>query len=104
MSDAAHAGPADHPAKHHHPNYVMTWAALVVLLGVSIGCGYLGHSVLATILVFGVSAVKAVLVGSNFMHLRSASKVPVMIAISGLAVILLFIVALLPDIVFVYGG
>lgn len=54
---------------HEHPNYILTWFVLVVLLGVSLAVASLSKT-LALLLIFGVAILKAVIVGSNFMHLR----------------------------------
>lgn len=54
---------------HEHPNYIMTWFVLVVLLGASLAVASLSKT-LAVILIFGVAILKAVIVAANFMHLR----------------------------------
>ena len=84
---------------HAHPNYVAVWVWLVVLLFLSLACGFIGNAVIATTLVFGMAAVKAFLVGSNFMHLKYEPGFVKAIALGGVVCIVLVIVVLIPDIV-----
>jgi len=75
----------------HHPNYVKVWAALVVLLIVSL-LGSMSH--IRSILLFaafGVAVIKAYLVAKNFMHVTVEKRfVPYLLAICLLFVVILF--------------
>lgn len=57
-------------APHEHPNYVAIWAALLVLLGISIALGHIGNVVTMNVLVFGIAAIKIGLVTRYFMHVK----------------------------------
>ncbi len=94
MSDTSHA----------QPNYVAIWIALLVLLGVSVAAGYAGQKALATALVFGIAAVKAILVIGYYMHLRFEPRWVLMALVSALLLIGALFIGLYPDIVRVYGG
>jgi caa(3)-type oxidase subunit IV len=64
------AGPSGQEAPHHHPNYVMIWAILVVLLVVSIVGPMAGILWLTLITAFAIALVKALMVAAYFMHLN----------------------------------
>lgn len=68
---------------HGHPNYVGIWAVLVLLLAVSLAASWLSKT-LAMLLIFGIAAVKALLVLANFMHLRWEPRVLWGVAAAGL--------------------
>lgn len=86
-----------------HPSYVIIWFWLLVLLGASIGLGFLGHVVLATTLIFGIAAVKAYLVATYYMRLKFEPRYVTGILLIGVAVILILYFTLIPDIIYVYG-
>jgi len=88
---------------HPHPNYVLVWGVLVVLLVLGISAGWVGHPVLATALIFSVAALKAFLVAANYMHLRFEPWFIRLIVLGGLACVVIVLVALIPDVVYVYG-
>lgn len=92
-----------HEESHAHPNYVAVWTALVVLLVVGIAVGFLKDPVLGAVLVFGVATLKALLVAANFMHLRFEPLMVRVIVLSALACVFVVLIALIPDIVYVYG-
>ena len=89
---------------HSHPPYVTIWAVLIVLLMVSLGFGYLGNPVLATVLILSVATAKALLVLAYLMHLKFEPLFVSMILIAGFICLGILMGVLLPDIVFVYGG
>jgi len=84
-------GPASASTRVHHPNYVKVWAALVVLLIVSL-LGSMSHirSVLL-FAAFGVAVIKAYLVAKNFMHVTVEKRfVPYLLVMCLLFVVILF--------------
>jgi len=83
------------------PTHVMIWVWLVLLLvgGLAVFSLPLAKEA-ATVLVFGIAAVKAFLVGRHYMHLHG--QPPVLYALIAVPVLLAtaFALALLPDIGF----
>lgn len=86
-----------------HVNYFAIWVWLVALT-----VGYLlerwfglPRSV-ALAIIFGIALWKATLVGLNFMHLRWESRLIYAIALVPVALFLILIGLLLPDIAFVH--
>ena len=67
---------SDHPtaaagaSAHAHPNYVMVWLILVVLLVVSILGPTVGLFWVTLITAFVVAVIKALMVAAYFMHLN----------------------------------
>jgi caa(3)-type oxidase subunit IV len=83
------------------PSYVAIWAWLVALLVAGLFCAYFPvGKAMAIFLVFTVAVVKAFLVARHYMHLKSETVL--IYAIAGIPVLLLlgFMLALVPDIVF----
>ena len=93
-------------ATHTHDSvrlYVGLWAVLLALLGISLGLGALGNAVVATSLIFGIATLKAFLVAFYYMRLRwEPAYITYTLFIAAGFVLILF-VALIPDIVHVYG-
>jgi len=75
----------------HHPNYVKVWAALVVLLIVSV-LGSMSHvRYVLLFAAFGVAAIKAYLVAKNFMHVTVEKRfVPYLLVLCLLFIVILF--------------
>jgi caa(3)-type oxidase subunit IV len=75
----------------HHPNYVKVWAALVVLLIVSL-LGSMSHiRYVLLFAAFGVAVIKAYLVAKNFMHVTVEKRfVPYLLVMCLLFVVILF--------------
>jgi caa(3)-type oxidase subunit IV len=82
----------------HHPNYVKIWAALVVLLILSV----LGSmsSIRAAVLIaaFGVALIKAYLVAKNFMHVSVEKKWIPYLLIVCLAFVAILFAGVAPDV------
>lgn len=86
-----------------HPPYVAIWVFLLALLGVSLALGYLGNVALATTLIFGIAAVKALVVAIYYMRLKwEPNYVPWIFWIGLIFMVILFF-GLIPDIVHQYG-
>ena len=69
MSDHSHDG--EHTGAHHPPSYyVKIWAALVVLLIISILGPEMGILWVTLVTAFGIAVVKALMVAAYFMHLN----------------------------------
>lgn len=94
--------PAD--VKAHKIPYVKIWLILLVLLGVSLLLGNLGHVVLATSLIFGIAILKAWLVGAYYMGLKWEPHYILWILLTGLIFMVILAASLIPDIVYRYGG
>jgi caa(3)-type oxidase subunit IV len=58
------------PSSHSARQYYVIWAALLVLLGLSLAFGQIGSVHVMTTLVFGVAAIKIALVMRYFMHMK----------------------------------
>lgn len=69
MSDVTHAAEGAHGA-HPKTDYVKIWAALCVLLVVSVIGPMFGIRALTLITAFGIAIVKAYMVARFFMHLN----------------------------------
>lgn len=59
---------------HGHPNYLMVFIYLLVLLAISIVAGYLLPIGPAVAVIFVAAVIKAALVVANFMHLKYEPK------------------------------
>ena len=91
----------EHPDYHGHPNYVLVWLGLVVLLVASLAVGTLGHHRLAVATIFTVAVVKALMVLGNFMHLRWEPRLVWGIAGCGFLCLLVLYFGVMPDLLFV---
>jgi cytochrome c oxidase subunit 4 len=81
-----------------HPNYVLIWVWLVVLLGAGLAASMLpGGRTLAIALIFVTAAVKALLVALNYMHLRFEPWLIYAMALVPLLFVSILVVALVPD-------
>lgn len=84
--------------RHSHPNYVVIWVILVVLTVVSIAVGkYVEPKQLAISILFVNSAIKALLVALNFMHLKFEKLIIVLLVLTPLVLFLVFVLGSLPD-------
>ena len=86
-----------------HPPYVKIWVALVILLIGSLGAASVGAKRTAVSLIFGLAAIKAFLVISYYMHLRFEPRWLRVLLPCVVGLIVVLFVALIPDIVHVYG-
>ena len=59
---------------HGHPNYNKVFIALIILLIISLLVGYFASPFFAVLLVLFTAIIKALLVMSNFMHLKFEAK------------------------------
>jgi len=82
----------------HHPNYVRVWAALVVLLCISVIGPMFGHRELTLITAFGIAVVKAYLVAANFMHLKFEKRLATYMLTTVLVFMFLFFAGSAPDV------
>lgn len=82
---------------------IVIWIGLLLLLGVSLILGYLGNQILATSLIFGVASLKAWLVANYYMGLKWETNYVAWILLTGLIFMIVLYVALVPDIIYVYG-
>jgi cytochrome c oxidase subunit 4 len=88
------------PVKHHHVPYLAIFAALLVLTGITVGIGiyYRAQNELVNVLLaLLIAFMKASLVALFFMHLKFEGKLIYMIFLVPLALCVLLVVALLPD-------
>ena len=92
-SAAAGGDPADH-AGHHGPSLGLTlgiYAVLLTLTGVTVAVAYQDLGNLSAVAAIGIAAVKGTLVVLYFMHLRYASKLIMLYAVSGILFLALLI-------------
>ncbi|HEY7087479.1 MAG TPA: cytochrome C oxidase subunit IV family protein [Tepidisphaeraceae bacterium] len=95
------------PMPHHHVPFLKIFAALVVLTVLTVGIGiYLRFEseVVNVLLALLIASIKASLVAMFFMHLKFEGKLIVMIFVVPLALCVLLIVALLPDLLPIGDG
>ena len=70
MAHSSESAAAKAGGGHDHPNYVLIWAILLVLLVVSILGPMAGVLWITLITAFAVAVVKALMVAAYFMHLN----------------------------------
>lgn len=83
---------------HHDDHYVKIWAALCVLLVVSIVGPMVGIRVVTLMTAFGVALVKAYLVARHFMHLNIEKRWVVYILVVMLAFMAVMFGGISPDV------
>jgi cytochrome c oxidase subunit 4 len=64
-------------------NYVLTWAALMVLTVVTVGVGYLDLGVANDLVALAVAVTKALLVILFFMHVKESSRLTKLTVVAG---------------------
>ena len=86
----------------HHDNhdrtYVVLWAVLLVALGVSLLLGQWASSTTVVALIFGIAAVKAVLVVGWYMHLAVEPAHLKLVMVGATAAVLCFFGGVYPDV------
>lgn len=82
------------------PNYVTVWVWLVALGIMSVLASLVLPRAAAIALIFGLAAVKALLVALNYMHLRSEHLLIHAMAIVPVVLVVGLMLLLLPDLVF----
>jgi len=88
-------------ADNHDREYIMIWVWLVALLVTGTLIFMLPISKTAAIaLIFGIAAVKAILVLRDYMHLKSERMLVYAIAAVPLVLAIGFALVLIPDIIF----
>ncbi len=89
------------PAHHNTRLYVWIWGALVALLvlGMLVFELHLSKTA-ALLLIFGIAAVKAVLVLRNFMHLHNVPPMLYALLVAPLLLAIGMVLTLMPDIAF----
>lgn len=83
--------------------YVGIWVFLVVMIAASIGVGYLGHPVAATVAIFAIATLKAFFVANYYMGLNWEPFYVASVLLVGLLVLIILYVGLVPDIQLYYG-
>ncbi len=88
------------PAPHHHVNYFLIFATLVLLTGITVGVYFLHPTSekVKILLALLIASTKAVLVAYFFMHLKFEGKLIYTIFIIPLILCVLLVAALIPDI------
>jgi caa(3)-type oxidase subunit IV len=92
MKEHVHHGPA-------YKDYVMVFVGLAVLTLGTVGISYssIGEG-MRHFLAFAIATVKTLLVASIFMHLRFEPRTLLIFAVTPVALAILFILAIAPDI------
>jgi caa(3)-type oxidase subunit IV len=89
-------------AAHHGPSYrhyVAIFVSLAILTAATVLISYSGLAMnVRTTLAFIIAAIKAVLVGLIFMHLRFERRTIVIFAVSPILLAFVFILAIAPDV------
>jgi len=88
------------PTPHHHVAYLKVFAALVLLTIITVLVGIkmrFQHEAVNVLVALLIAAVKASLVALFFMHLKFEGKLIYMIFLVPLALCVLLVLALLPD-------
>ncbi len=93
-AEAAHADAHD----AHHVNYFKVYAALVVLLLMSVAGPMIGIKLVTLITAFGIAVIKAYMVAANFMHLRIEKRYIAYLLLTALALLSLFYAGVSPDV------
>ena len=83
--------------------YVGIWVFLMLAIAASVFLSSLGHPTLATSLIFAIATLKALVVAYYYMGLCEEPYYVPFILIVGLLFVALFFVALIPDIIYIYG-
>ena len=87
--------------EHARTNYVAVWGGLLGLLAISLAITYLPFSPAATVtVVFLIATAKAVIVAAYFMHMKFERWVIQVIALSPVALFIMLVLTLIPDIVY----
>ena len=89
---------ASHGPVHGSSHYVKIWAILLVLLIVSICGPMLGIRSITLLTAFGVAIVKAVIVASEFMHLKTERKYVSYLLLTMLLLMAIFFYGVAPDV------
>lgn len=77
--------------------YYLVYGALLVLLLLTVGAGFLNLGALHVVVALTIAVVKAVLVALYFMHLRDSSKLTWTFAAAGLIWLLILMVLTMND-------
>lgn len=78
-------------------NYIIVWATLLVLTGVTVGVSFLNLGLWNAGVALGIASLKAALVALYFMHLRYEIKLVLGFAIFPLLILALIIIGTLID-------
>ena len=91
---------------HHEVPYYLIFAALIILTGVTVGIAFIHFptELINVGLAMIVAIIKGSMVAMFFMHLKFEGKLIYMIFVVPLALCVLLVVALLPDIVMIKEG
>lgn len=80
-----------------YKNYIVVWAALLVMTAVTVGVSYLDLGLMNATVAFGIASFKAGLVALYFMHLRHEIKLVLGFALFPLLILALIIIGTLTD-------
>jgi cytochrome c oxidase subunit 4 len=95
------ANPGGNAPTHHSVNYYGVFGLLVVLTAVTVGVGFihLPNEAAKWIVALLIASIKGTAVAMYFMHLKFEGKLIYIILLVPLALVVLLIAALFPDIV-----
>ncbi|MBT3982288.1 MAG: hypothetical protein HOE90_13100 [Bacteriovoracaceae bacterium] len=79
--------------------YTIIWAILLGLLFLSLFAGMVKSPVLATVMIFGVAIIKAVMVMFYYMHLKVEIVYVKVAVLAGFLALFFFVVGVYPDVV-----
>lgn len=76
-------GPEVDPKRARALPFIVAWAILLLLAGVSVWTAYLGMGIWAPMAEFGIAAVQAAIVFVLFMRLKGPASLKLIFAVSG---------------------
>ncbi len=100
MGEPEEAHGHSEPMPHHHVNYLLIFGCLLVLTAVTVLAAFIHFDTeLITVgIALLIAFVKATLVARYFMHLKFEGKLIYLILFAPLALCVILVVALIPDI------
>ena len=100
MGEPEEAHGHSEPMPHHHVNYFLIFGCLLVLTAVTVGAAFIhfGNELITVGIALLIAFVKATLVARFFMHLKFEGKLIYLILFAPLALCVILVVALIPDI------
>ncbi len=81
-------------------HYLIIWGWLLVLVLASVAAASIMPKLQATLLIFSVAVLKALLVARNYMHVKNEKAIIYAIALVPLAMVIILLFGLFPDFVY----
>lgn len=81
-------------------HYLIIWGWLLALVLASVAAASIMPKLQATLLIFSVAVLKALLVARNYMHVKNEKAIIYAIALVPLAMVVILLFGLFPDFVY----